>query len=193
MAETLWTYALTSLARTKDFLQETTTDHDDLLTLLISAVSRASEKWCGTYLKERTAIVEYHNGEGGTIVFTDNIPITTFTSMYEDTDRDFAADTLVDSDDYYVTESIGKIERDDEEFETGVGSIKLTYNAGYSTIPEDLQLACWTWVAHIFKERDKGSWHMASLGAGGETTAFVLDKPPADVQTLLAQYKRPRL
>jgi hypothetical protein len=59
----------------------------------------------------------------------------------------------------------------------GINNFRIQYNAGFSTIPEDVQLACMQWVAALFWESK-------------DNPAVVPTTPPAQVLILLSQYKR---
>jgi hypothetical protein len=59
----------------------------------------------------------------------------------------------------------------------GINNFRIQYTAGFSTVPEDVQLACLQWVAALF-------WESKDNPAVFPTT------PPAQALVLLAQYKR---
>lgn len=198
MPETLWDYALVSLEQVKALVLEDTseTKYDEVLMAMIDEVSQAIETWCARKFKERTGLTEYYTPKGGTIVSLKNFPVTGTTAfaLYDDPDRDYESDSLIDADDYFLDLETGVIHLDnDGEFSSVPGAVKVVYSAGYAAIPYTLQLACKKWVARIWKERQRQEWGLKSLGGAGETTTYDLEGPPKDVVKLLNMFKRVRV
>jgi hypothetical protein len=73
-------------------------------------------------------------------------------------------------------------------FTRGVANVVLTYTAGWLVAPDDVQQAVIELAAMRYRERDRIG--MSSVHAANETTSFSLRDMPAQVATLLAQYKR---
>ena len=78
------------------------------------------------------------------------------------------------------------------------GALKVVYVAGYQTVPDDIQLACWLATTRIFQTWREyagvtsGSWNGASLSFNSipaGTMAGVLDTP--EIAGLLAPYIDP--
>lgn len=200
MAETIWDYALVTLAQVKEFVlnDSTVATFDDALTAMVNEVSHAIETYCGRKFKERTGLTEYHNPKGGTVVSLKNFPVTGTTAfaLYDDPNRNYGSDTLIAATDYFLDLETGVIHlTNDGEFSSAPGAVKAFYSAGYATdsIPYTLQRACKKWVARIWKERVNQAWDLKSLGAAGETTSFDLDAMPKDVKKLLNMFKRVRV
>lgn len=198
MAETIWEYALVSLAQVKEFVlnDSSVTTFDDALMAMINEVSQVSETYCGRKFKERTGLTEYYTPKGGTIISLRNFPVTDTTTfaLYDDPNRNYGADTLIAATDYFLDLETGVIHLDnDGEFSSAPGAGKAVYSAGYATIPYTLQRACKKWVARIWKERQRQEWGLKSLGGAGETTAYDLGAIPKDVQKLLNMFKRVRV
>lgn len=194
MAESLWSYALTTLARTKTFLQVSGTTYDDVITMIINSVSEECERYCGTYLSKRETVTEYYDSEGGYKLFLDNIPTSegAISTLHDDTDREFEDDDLVDSDDYVVDYEKGIIIREDEEFAVGNQSIKVVWTKlGYTTIPKPLEMACWIWCAYVFDKYTEKRWGKKSVSSAGETVSeFIVDEPPPEVRVKLDLYRK---
>jgi uncharacterized phiE125 gp8 family phage protein len=137
---------LTTLNNLKLFLGINTanTDDDTLLTNLISMVSADIENECQrTFLA--TNHTEYYKGDGTSQLLVKQYPVNSVTSIYDDTDRVWGSDTQIDATEISISDRIGGlIILEDDIFSESddVENIKITYNAGYSTIPSDLEQAC---------------------------------------------------
>jgi len=132
--------ALTSLTKVKEFLRITDNNDDTLLTNLISRVEKEVKEYCQRDF-EATDYTEYYDGDGTDTLLVDNYPINSVSELYDDPDRDFGADTLIDPSDYVIYSEEGKVVLDGSVFSKGKKNIKIVYNAGYTTIPADLEQA----------------------------------------------------
>lgn len=144
---------LTTLAHVKEVLKIPTavTTDDDLIQNLITRISDDIEKTCGRSFHSAT-FTEYYNGDGGNRLLLNNYPISSITSLYDDTDRNYGSDTLIDSGDYISDDAAGMVILDGGLFAEGLKNIKITYVAGYSTIPSDLERACIDYVIADYLE-----------------------------------------
>jgi|GEM_PF-1302647 len=134
---------LTSLSNAKDFLNESTTDHDRILEQYIQIATDDIERYCDRKLRERTygangLEAEYQNGDGCKYIYTKEKPIISITSLYDDTSNEYGSDTLFASTDYHIFKDIGKILLLGEStlgsnFQVGTANIKIIYTAGYGT------------------------------------------------------------
>lgn len=143
--------ALTSLANVKEFLRITDTNDDTFLTNLISRVEKEVKEYCQRDF-EAADYMEYYDGDGTDTLLVDNYPINSVSELYDDPDREFGTDTLIDSSDYIIYSEEGKIVLDGSTFSKGNKNIKIVYNAGYTTIPADLEQAVIKLVAAEYLE-----------------------------------------
>lgn len=92
---------------------------------------------------ESASRTEYKSGDQSPMLFMDHHPITAITSVYDDNDLNYTADTLVASTDYSYVAEQGMIFLKAGYFAKGTNNVKVTYTAGYTsaTLPEDLKLA----------------------------------------------------
>lgn len=134
---------LTTLANVREYLgiDDAQTDDDTLLQNLITRESAAIEKECNRTFGDAT-YTEYHDGDGTDTVMLKQYPVNSITSIHDDTDRDYDSDTLIDSDDYVYDSDSGIVQLDGFSFVPGRQNVKVVYNAGYTTIPTDLEQAC---------------------------------------------------
>ena len=103
---------LASLTSVKRYLNIslTDTDNDDILNQLIGAASEAVETYCNRKFAS-TVYTEYYDGRGDARLVLDHRPIVSVTSIHDDLNRTFGADSLLSSDDYIVRDLAGIIER----------------------------------------------------------------------------------
>jgi hypothetical protein len=175
-----------------------TDDNNDLLILdLINDVSAMIESYCGRHFSVAD-YVEYQDGAGDDYFFTNEWPINSITSIYNDLEREFGDTTLVDSTYYtfYADEGRVKLVYDFlygnliELFEPGVRNIKITYNAGYTVIPYDLKMIAAEILTKKYKNTMDKRVGMISIGSAGETTVFHLnDMLPEHIKILDGKYR----
>lgn len=142
--------ALTTLANVKVFLGITNTNSDTILNELISKISAECELITSRKLIA-AAFTEYFDGDRRDTFRLRNFPINSITSIHDDYGRDYGADTLVPSDDYTFDADDGIVKID---YQTGRGrnNVKIVYNGGYSTTPQDLELAAKLLICALFLE-----------------------------------------
>lgn len=178
---------LTTLSAVKEFLQIATavTDDDTFITNLISRISADIEKECGrTFLAAN--YTEYHDGDSTSILMLDQYPVNSITSIHDDVDREYNADDLIDSDDYAFYSESGIVELDGLTFATGIKNIKVIYNAGYTTIPTDLEQAC---IKRVAIEYLTGK---AGVNAFDSDNVTRLEKMKESADATIEKYKKIR-
>ena len=140
---------------------------DTRLSDLITSVSQLVKTYCNN------SFVDFVTGAGKTEDFSirygedfiqlTESPVITIRSVFErekPSDLYSAADELVENTDYYLdqtTDSIYRINSDGsrKSFKSGTGTIRVTYNAGYSTTPEDLKLAVIDLITYYHKDHHR--------------------------------------
>lgn len=169
---------LTTLKQVKEWLSVTGNASDSMLELLISGCSGAMQAYMNRTIMSQ-AYTEKRDGHGGDTMICGNYPVTSVQSV--------AVEGLVASlpfsfndDGIYLTGGY--------RYSRGKNNVVLAYTAGYVTTPLDLQQACIDTIALRWRERERIGHVSKSLG--GETTAFSLKDFPAQVLTLLNQYKK---
>ncbi len=113
--------------------------HDHILLPLIKSAQDLAESYADTVL-EATDITEYHDGRADDHILTRNVPLNSVASLYDDQNRQWGSETLIDPSSY-VFEPSGKISLIYLVFFHWKQNVKVTYNAGYVTIPNDLKVA----------------------------------------------------
>lgn len=177
---------LTTIADVKAYLSPplTTTSDDTLLQSLVTAASQFIQSWLNRTIAE-ASYADTRNGTGGTQLFLRNRPVTAVSSLTIDgvaiapsNPPPLGAGYLFDDGSIYL---VGRI------FAKGAQNVRIAYTAGFAATPPELAQACIELVALRYKERDRIG--QASKTLGGEVVAFQQKDMPADVATLLDQYR----
>lgn len=180
---------LTTLTNLKEYLGIATLNIDDdtFLQNLITRISDDIESQCNRAFHAAT-YTQYYKGSGTNRLLLRQYPVNSVTSVFDDPDRVWGSDTQFDADDISISDEIlGMIILEDNifsEFED-VENIKVIYNAGYSTIPTDLESACIKLCAADYLE-SKG------LVKGIEEGQDNPDKLRKQAQKVINGYKRIR-
>ena len=193
---------LTTLTKVKAYLGITGSDDDTLLGTLIDAASKAIKQYCKDNISE-TTYTEYYDGPRTNELALRHRPIVSITDIWDDPDRDFTDDDKLDysDDDYVYYADEGIVKGYAHLFYEGSKNIKITYTAGYSIIPADVDLACQIQVAYWYNrakaksdavESEKlGEYSIsyAKAQAGGPTPAGLCD----EARILVRRYRNPQI
>jgi len=157
---------------------------DALLTRLILACSGAIEAW----LNRTIAATNYTwtgAGTGSSRLLLPNYPVQSVASLTVD------GVAVLPSAGYglagYAFDEFG-LWRIGGVFTRGVRNVVVTYNAGFATVPPEIEQACIATVALRYRERERIGH--ASKSLAGETVAFTIVDFPAEVKTLLRNYRK---
>lgn len=135
---------LTTRANVKAALKIATaqTSEDDFIDSLITRESKAIQTECNRVFNDQD-FTEYRNGDGTAFLLLKNYPINSISAIYDDTSRVYGASTQIDNDVIVIDpEFDNRVFLDGSVFQAGIRNIKAVYNAGYSTIPGDLEQGC---------------------------------------------------
>lgn len=185
--------SLVTLNEAKDFIGDDlgTSVNDARVKRYINAASWLCNKYTKRLLKSREH-TEYHSGDGTNTVFVRNYPVTTLTSVYDDPDRTYGSDYLIDSDDLAIMpdELAYKIVYDGGYFQVGIRNVKITYTGGYETIPYDLAQACLEIVAMMWVNSEERRFGIRSMTLGGGSITTEITKLPLTAELILENYRR---
>lgn len=154
---------LTTRAAVKTYLGITVTTWDAILDVLVTQASKAIERYCYRVFAA-ASYTEYYNGNNNQRLCLRQYPVNSITSIHDDTDREFAAVDLIATTDYTFDTNSGIVYFDGVTLTKGLRNIKVVYNAGYSTIPEDLVLACYKLIGGAFNKRKSDGQASDALG-----------------------------
>lgn len=149
--------ALTTVADVKEILGITGVTQDNLITRNINYATKIILNYCGVSSFKSTAYIEEYDGIGGNELVLRNKPVITITSVeWRDEAGNNASYELLDTEDYFVDTAAGII----KSLITLGGSYhswKVTYTAGYATIPDDLAEACARMAAFVTENGTSGT------------------------------------
>ena len=143
---TLNSWALTSVADVKESLGITGTSQDNLIIRKINQATDMIESYCGKnnsqHFKETTYTSEEYDGTGTNQLILKNNPVISLSNFSErNTTQNENSWTTIDTQDYFVDLTAGVI-----DCRFGIlrhwNLYKVTYIAGFATIPSDLAEAC---------------------------------------------------
>lgn len=185
---------LVDLSEMKDYLgfADDDTDRDNQLGLFINLVSSLCELNTDRQFLEQE-FTEYYNGSTSDKILLRQYPVISdegTIQVWIDTDRDFGADTLIDSDDLVVDQNNGILYYTGGEWGVGVRHIKVTYTAGYTTIPYALRLSVMEAVAFFWKRKNEKSWGLNSISKGESSITRFQTALPETVKDIWGRYER---
>jgi hypothetical protein len=159
---------------------------DDRLFVMIPLVSDLVKKYCATsfvdyYSTDKVETFTINDNYTTTITMSES-PLVNVDIVQERSQYGVAYETLTTTDfEYYVDLESDAIIRTNKSgnpisWKKGVGSVKITYNAGYSECPSDLKLAIFDLVNYYMKDEHKerrslGNAQMNNQGTSGMRTS----------------------
>ena len=174
---------------------------DDLrLQTLIPSISELVKTYCGNSLVDyySTNKVETFSIDWATsVVQLTESPLNTVVSVEERRSYNEAYATLTTANfDYYVDGNTDSIIRTNSggrtiNWATGVGAVKITYTAGYATLPVDLKLAVIDLVTYYFKREHKERRTLGSASIQNSASTSQSDNVgfPDHIKRVLDLYK----
>ena len=155
---------------------------DDRLSVMVPLVSDLVKKYCGIsfvdfYSTDKVETFTINDNYTSTITMSES-PLVTVDTVKERPDYGSPYVTLTTGNyEYYVDVESDAVIRTNESgnpisWKKGVGSVQITYNAGYSTCPSDLKLALFDLVNYYMKDEHKerrslGNAQMSNQGTSG--------------------------
>ena len=191
---------LVTLAQYKDAEGISTPKEDLRLNSIIPSVSQLVKTYCGNtfldyYSSNKT---ETFNIEWAThIVQLTESPVNTIVSVQEREAYSSAYTTLTVGDyEYFLDSSTDSILRTSnggqyQNWPRGVGSVKVVYTAGYSTVPEDLKLAIFDLVTYYLKDEHKERRSIAGASVQNQASTSQRNNVsfPDHIKRILDLYK----
>lgn len=193
------TEPLVSLLKVKTMCQISAeeTSEDYRLNLAIAGASVAIESYCGRLFRARE-LTEYYDGKGFDTLFLNQYPVISITGIWDDLDRLFEDSSKMDADSYYLDAENGMVKIIAPQsavfgtgvFTPGIANVKVVYNAGYSVIPDDLQLAAGILATHyyfLFKDKKLG---VLSRSVEAKSIQFNIGRFPPEIMETLEKYRK---
>lgn len=157
----LVSYALATVADVKESLgiDAGDTSKDNIIKRKINMATEMIESYCNLatnhHFKETTYTNEVYNGINGDQLVLLMRPVTAVSSFqYLNSNENIDSWDTIDTEDYFIDLNSGLL----NGFASGnnFGSIRVSYTAGYSTIPFDLSEACATIAAFLVDNGTSG-------------------------------------
>lgn len=184
---------LTTLANVKEVLEIPTdvTDKDDLLNNLIARISAVFETWIG----EKVLADDYEeirNGAGTPRMALFHTPVNSVAAVYVSQEQDWSDETLLDPSDYVYDSATGVLSLvNGGAFGEGYQNVRIDYNAGYESVPGDIEEHVIEAVVRTYK--DLPMLNLVSAGMkDGSATKRIGTRFYADLLEELAPYQRTR-
>lgn len=183
----LVSYALVTLGNTKTFLGINNSDKDELLTMLINMSTDYLETKCGRRFASTVYTQEEYTGSGNNELVLEQFPIISFTSLEHNQAVNNSDDwDVADAEDYWVDSNSGTITKT-STFAKFPNAYRVTYTAGYASIPYDLQYTCMTFVSEFLNKRTASGVKSENLGDHSVTFEAILQNNPA-IKDILNNY-----
>lgn len=197
------TYALTTLAHLKSYLNLSVSTHDTLLEDFVDRATDLFENFTNRKLKAR----DYHYDSGDGDYDSDNgimdgndrdmislpqYPVNSITTLRINTTSIDERTSIYACGWVIQDKAAGIVALSCYLFTKGLKNIDFAYNAGYSTVPEDLEQACIELAAWMFKQSTPGS---ALLGESSKSfpdgsISFIVKELLPQVKMVLEKYKK---
>ena len=209
MASTLTASALTTLVAVKAELPQlgSDTSQDVYLEGLINAYSAAIESYCRRRLKSRKYLPSGADESAGevnlklngndrithTVMLLPEFPVIAITAV---TIKDIQLRNIVTLTDLanqlaWEPDSGKMILLTGHLWERGLQNIEIAFEAGYKTVPFDLQRACIMQVVWGFYQKDRSRQGMESISFQSETVTYFTGAMLPEVKLLLDKYRMP--
>lgn len=208
--------ALTTLQELKTYLGITSTSEDDRLNAFIAQATAVINNFCVRRLEDAN-YTEYYEGNNRREFALKQYPVNSITSIHLDSDGYYghgdnafsSDDLLVLGTDYTYNSVTGivyklsgswpavRVAYDQAtqvgQFEHGLGNIKVIYNAGYTTIPDDLKYAANNFIAMMRRTAGTGGtfqsesfdYYSYSLPSTAEDEKII-----GSIRNILSKYRK---
>lgn len=180
---------LTTTARVKTHLgiKDTDTGADTLLGWLVTACSSWLIRQLGNRPIKSATFIEQFSGTGERGLTLAHGPVTAVNFVKVDGDPIPVRPSVVD--DGYVIDNGRIVLTAGYVFTPGVLNVEVSYIAGWSAVPEDIEQSVVLWVCELFRARDRVGLASRTVPSG-ETVSFKPDTIPVYVEMTLDSYRR---
>lgn len=182
---------LITVSDVQSYLDNSTTSLTSFLNSCINYVGKTFENYCQRSLRNYS-ITGYYDGDYTDTLFINNYPINSISGLAY---KIYSGATFTDynlTDDVFIYDTYIKL--NDKKFPSGNQNVRIYYNAGFITIPDDIKKIAIESVVEILKESNLGSSRLGiestninSGVGGGSENYFSLTNRHRDV---LDAYKK---
>ncbi len=175
---------LTTLANVKQYLAVNVTTDDAMLSRLITAASAFIQSWLNRTFAS-ASYTETRDGHGGQKLAFANYPVTAVASVMVDNVAILAAPDPTQAGYRF---SFTMLYLNGYSFTRGFQNVVVSYTAGYSSTPFDVEQACIDLVSLKYKERQHIG--VSSKTLGQETINYSQKDLSDAVKATLSQYRK---
>lgn len=166
-----------------------------LLNALIASYSEDFEQYMGRVVLSGATTQQFDVDAGDWVFSMAAWPVTTVSSVYNDTDRSWSSGE-VDSDNYYMELSSGILSIDGQTLSSGPGVLRVQYTGGMAASTAsfiaaypDIAAACDQQVAYHYQRRQALGAQGLSVGSANVSWVGALDLLPK-VKKVLDRHRR---
>lgn len=135
------------------------------------------------------AVTEYHDGVGSDRIFLKHYPVMSVASLYSDPDYNFDASHLIAAADYQTYTDEGYIVLVSDAFDIGPRVIKITYRAGWDTIPYEIKLAGLEYAALLYEKFKNHRIGLTSVTDSSGSRSYFAEIPKS-VENVIKNYRK---
>jgi len=204
-------YAIPTLAEVKAFLKIATADTtlDTTLEGWIDKASESVERYLGNKVASQSVTSEIHDGDGTDKLYLKYFPVVQISTATTPTSADILAavqyrtdvdsawaNLLDDADHVLYDDEWDYIQLESETFPVGWRNVKVSYKAGYSTIPGDIWMVAVEMVAWWYRQSGHGDFTLgkssSSMSEAGVNHSTSYRDMQAEWERRLKPYKKDR-
>lgn len=187
----------------KTYLGISGTSEDDFLDLVVAGVDTLIESLSGRRFESETYTEQVVDGTGRQRLYLPNRPLTAVSEVRVsgegvagvNNSSDFDSSTIWNVNDDYVIDSLTQDERNQSllvavygVWPLGIKNVRVTYTAGYTTVPADIKLAAYQIAARVRNGRTRGGM-IKSERMGDESYELFDDVSRSIADSVLAKYR----
>jgi hypothetical protein len=184
----VYTFNVAQAGKSVTIVYETVGLDDGVLTRLVTAASTFIQTWLSRQIASQS-YDELRDGHGKQRLPLANYPVTAITMVTVDgVAIPPAPDTI--SPGYRLVND--HVILNGYWFTRGMGNVEITYTAGYSSTPADIEQACIELCALKYRARDRIGLVSQAMGVAGgtQTTAYTQKDMTDEIKTLLQRYRK---
>lgn len=176
---------LTTTQRVKTWLGITSAADDATIDLLVTNVSDYIKSWLSRDLLS-ASFSEIRNGTGTGTMVLNNYPITAVTNL---TINGTTINQYIEGVQHGYFFDNACLYLSSGRFYSGLGNVRISYNAGFAGVPADIEQAAVELCAYRYRERSR-------IGEDSRVTAdrqqvdFTREPMPRAVMEILKQYRK---
>lgn len=182
-------YALVSIEEAAEYTKATP-EEQPFLERYVAAASSWFEKFTARRLKSQTITEELYDGDGTHFLTPIDWPVNSVTTVEYATNIAPWTWATGDTTNLVIHPRTYQLYWPDYTFPKGTLNIRLTYVAGYTTVPENLKQACLELTLDKWRMSDRQTQGVQTVNLEGQTLSLVIEAVPRSVLEVAKQYQR---